>query len=148
MFTFYKLSSIASGLEYLHSHEVIHGNLKGVCYRSQLSSGIGLTLGQPNILVDNSGRAQITDFGLAALTQNPASMQAFLDDQNARWTAPEILSDQGTYSKEADVFSLAMVMIEVRYGRPAVSNMVIISLQHRCSLPQSLSMVVYLRRRR
>jgi hypothetical protein len=38
------------------------------------------------------------------------------DDQGhiPRWTAPEILNNQGTYSKEADVFSFAMVMIEVR----------------------------------
>jgi len=39
------------------------------------------------------------------------------DDQNLRWTAPEILHEFGTYSKEADIFAFAMVMIEVRYGR-------------------------------
>lgn len=32
-----------------------------------------------------------------------------------QWTAPEILNGQGTYSKETDVFSFAMVAIEVRY---------------------------------
>jgi len=35
----------------------------------------------------------------------------------ARWTAPEILNEEGTFSKEADVFSFAMVMIEVHYER-------------------------------
>lgn len=36
-------------------------------------------------------------------------------DNNTRWIAPEILGNQGTYSKEADVFSFAGVAIEVRY---------------------------------
>ena len=70
---------------------------------------------QPNILVDDSGQARIADFGLAVIPQNQTAKRAFLDDQTARWTAPEILHDSGTYSKEADVFSFAMVMIEVRY---------------------------------
>jgi len=66
--------------------------------------------------VDDSGRARITDFGLATIPQNQAAKRAFLDDQTTRWTAPEILHESGTYSEKADVFSLAMVMIEVRNG--------------------------------
>ena len=37
----------------------------------------------------------------------------------ARWMAPEILDSRGTYSKEADVYSFAMVAIEVRPVQPA-----------------------------
>ena len=68
---------------------------------------------QPNILVDLTGRARITDFGPEVVTQYLTS-----DDNGhtPRWTAPEILNEQGTYSKEADIFSFAMVMIEVRRG--------------------------------
>ena len=74
-----------------------------------------MTRVQPNILVDASGHARIADFGLATITQNMDSMQGASDGpgHTARWTAPEILNDQGTYSREADVFSFAMVMIEV-----------------------------------
>jgi len=32
-----------------------------------------------------------------------------------QWTAPEILKEEGTYSKEADIFAFAMVVVEVRY---------------------------------
>ena len=73
---------------------------------------------QQNILVDDTGHARITDFGLATVTQNLDSMRSTSGDlgHTARWTAPEILSEQGTYSEEADVFSFAMVMIEVRYN--------------------------------
>jgi serine/threonine protein kinase len=65
--------------------------------------------------VDSAGHARITDFGLARVTQNLDSMRSASDDHGhtLRWTAPEILNNQGTYSKEADVFSFAMVMIEV-----------------------------------
>ena len=65
--------------------------------------------------MDATGRARITDFGLAMVTQNLGSMQSASaeDDQSARWIAPEIL-DGGTYSKEADIFSFAGVVIEVR----------------------------------
>ena len=94
---------------------MVHGRLKGV--RSDFESlFIVLTPGQPNVLVGASGRARITDFGLAMATQSAS------DDQNdtARWTAPEILNREGTYSKDADVFSFAMVMIEARYRSPSV----------------------------
>jgi len=67
--------------------------------------------------VDTSGRARITDFGLAMITQDLDSIRNDSDEHghSARWIAPEILDDRGTYSKEADVFSFAMVTIEVRY---------------------------------
>ena len=75
---------------------------------------------QPNILVDDSGCPRITDFGLAVVAQNQDSIRSLQDGHGhtARWTAPEILNEQGTHSKEADVFSFAMVMVEVRCGYP------------------------------
>ena len=65
--------------------------------------------------MDADGLARITDFGLAMVTHDLDSIRNGLDEhgQWARWVAPEILDDRGTYSKEADVFSFAMVTIEV-----------------------------------
>jgi len=70
---------------------------------------------QPNILVDATGHAMITDCGLAIVTQNLDSIRGAPDEHgdSTRWIAPEILDNRGTYSKEADVFSFAMVVIEV-----------------------------------
>ena len=70
---------------------------------------------QGNILVDDSGRARIADVGLAIITRGVDSELSTSGDEGhgARWAAPEILNDQGGYSKEADVFSFAMVMSEV-----------------------------------
>ncbi|KAF9789442.1 kinase-like domain-containing protein [Thelephora terrestris] len=95
------LSEVAEGLCYLHSRNVIHGDLKG-----------------PNILVDHVGHARITDFGIARITQSLDSIRSASTHDNAftpRWTAPEVLRD-GKHSKEADIFSFAMVMVEVFTG--------------------------------
>ena len=75
---------------------------------------------QENILVDGECHARITDFGFTIVTQDAISISGdFGDcDRTVQWTAPEILMDGGTYTKEADVFSFAMVMIEVHCGYP------------------------------
>jgi len=134
----YKLCGVATGLKYLHSNDVVHGNLGPVCGGSSVGFTIGLTCVQPNILVDDSGRVRITDFGLATMPRGPNSQRAFVDDQTVPWTAPEILNDRGTYSKEADVFSFAMVMVEVRQMdyRPLSLSSLSFRLDagsHRCS---------------
>ena len=67
--------------------------------------------------MDDSGHARLADFGLATVTQNLDSIRSAScqHGHTARWAAPEVLIE-GTYSKEADVFAFAMVMIEVRRG--------------------------------
>ena len=72
---------------------------------------------QPNILVDDSGHASITDFGLAQDTLGVVTKPERL---SVRWTAPEVLSETGKPSLEADVFSFGMVMVEVCYNSTAV----------------------------
>lgn len=75
-----------------------------------------LTPNQPNILVDTTGRARITNCGLATVTQNLDSIRSAPDEHgySTRWIAPEILDNRGRFGEESDVFSFAMVMIEVR----------------------------------
>jgi len=94
------LSGTAKGLYYLHSRNVIHGDLKG-----------------SNILVDDSGHARIAGFGSATVTRSLDSSQSSSSNHRytALWAAPEVLNG-GTYGKEADIFSFAMVMIEVFAG--------------------------------
>lgn len=72
---------------------------------------------QANILVDDSCHARITDFGLAMVTRNLDSIPTTTHQHGhtIRWAAPEVM-DKGTYSMEADMFSFAMVMIEVYYS--------------------------------
>ncbi|KAF9646886.1 kinase-like protein [Thelephora ganbajun] len=91
------LSDVAKGLGYLHSCNVIHGGIKGA-----------------NILVDDSSHVCIADFGHAMVIKDEGSVGSNLDELGitVRWTAPEVL-DGGVFSKEADIFSFAMVMVEV-----------------------------------
>ena len=86
-------------------------------YAIILNSGLVavLTRAQPNILVDTVGHARITDFGQTTVVQDLDHIRGASSDLGH--TAPEILNEEGTYSKDADVFSFAMVMIEVRQGR-------------------------------
>ena len=109
----YQLSDVANGLCYLHSCNVIHGNLKGV--GSSISNFTTILIpGQPTILVDNSGHVCLAGFVTAIVTQNPNSVQitSLQDIYTPRWAAPEALSGDG-YSKKVDIFSFAMVVIEV-----------------------------------
>ena len=64
----------------------------------------------------NSGHAYIAGFGLARITRNPDTVRSasYQNGYTLRWVAPEVLT-KGEYSKAADIFSLAMVMIEVCY---------------------------------
>ena len=87
--------------------------------RSRSHSSSELTVDQSNILVDSAGHARITDFGLAMVTHDLNLIQGTSAerDDSVRWIAPEILNNQETYSKGADVFSFAGVAIEVRWRR-------------------------------
>ena len=64
--------------------------------------------------MDDSGHARIADFGLSMVTKNITSTPSarLQHGSTARWAAPELMK-RGVYEKEADVFSFAMVMIEV-----------------------------------
>jgi serine/threonine protein kinase len=104
------LVDVASGLDYLHSHGVVHGDIKGVSTQNRMPSSSLIKELQPNILVDASGRARITDFGLA---QDIIGGISIAEGQSARWTAPEVSAEEERPSKEADIFSFAMVMVEV-----------------------------------
>ena len=70
---------------------------------------------QPNVMVDGSGNPRITDFGLAPISRSPYSPWSTSDKGEcaARWCAPELLAGGQPASKESDIFSFGMVMIEV-----------------------------------
>lgn len=116
----FQLSDVADGLSYLHSCDVIHGDLKGVSDLSESHPTVVLTPGKSSILVDNSGHARIAGFGFATVTQDHDFIGNGSGDHGPtpRWIAPEILHcNQGSYTRQADVFSFAMVVIEVHFGR-------------------------------
>ena len=65
-------------------------------------------------VVDNIPHARIADFGITTVTKNLDSIRSETrqDVHTPRWSAPEVIHGQNP-SKESDVYSFAMVMIEV-----------------------------------
>lgn len=81
-----------------------------------------LTRRQLNVLVDSvedSPVALIADFGVAMVVRNVDSMQIQRDTRqdmfSPQWSALEVLNGENP-TKESDVYSLAMVAIEVGHG--------------------------------
>ncbi|KAF9641932.1 kinase-like protein [Thelephora ganbajun] len=100
------LLDISRGLSFLHSLEIVHGDLKG-----------------DNILIDRSGCARLNDFGftcIASLNCTETSASGFKG--TCRWMAPELLSIEqnagksGISTRQSDIFALAMVTLEVFTG--------------------------------
>jgi len=108
--------SIAKGMAYLHSEEVLHRDLKS-----------------KNVLLTEGGGVRITDFGLASTRFLPQrsnscgggasvgsrmTRSSSLNEMRAevigtpRWMAPEVARREG-FTKSADVFSFGMVLFEL-----------------------------------
>ena len=119
-----QLIGVTRGLGYLHSNEVIHGDLKSVrgegpCWPPSLTP----RLPQPNILIDSKGSPRLSDFGLCSITRNINSVNASTPNHGCtvRYSAPELLNTDGIVKTKkekkptykSDVYSLAMVIVEV-----------------------------------
>ncbi|KAJ7823031.1 kinase-like protein, partial [Mycena leptocephala] len=95
----YILRDISLGLEYLHSRKIYHGDLKGI-----------------NVLVENSGRASLCDFGLARLKADTTAHTRVVDApqiQGSRnWMAPELLNGS-RQRPPSDVYAFGMTVYEL-----------------------------------
>ncbi|KAG6335519.1 hypothetical protein ID866_3573 [Astraeus odoratus] len=99
------LLDIASGLYYLHSLEagpIVHGDLRGC-----------------NVLVSNTGRALLTDYGLSTLidssfdTSVPAPIHP-----TVRWMSPEDIESCAKPTVPSDVWGFGMVALELFTRKP------------------------------
>ncbi|KAK1223480.1 hypothetical protein PQX77_013638 [Marasmius sp. AFHP31] len=96
---------VASGLAYLHSMSIVHGDLKGV-----------------NVLITPDERACITDFGLSRVvnTQSFCSTSSSVGQAKGtiRWLSPELLKSDPSSSAtmNSDVYAYACVCYEIFTG--------------------------------
>jgi len=104
---------IALALGHLHSHHIIHRDMK-----------------PENILMDDDGYLAITDFGMAKILMNEDDktntfcgsleyMGISVGDMNKNnfFTAPEVVAESG-HAKEADWWGLGVLMYELMVGVP------------------------------
>ncbi|KAJ6449557.1 kinase-like domain-containing protein [Mycena sanguinolenta] len=94
------LYDVAQGLKYLHSVNVIHGDLCG-----------------RNILIGANGRARLADFGLAAFIDLETSIKSSTRSGSTRWMAPELLLPPPDLpfkrTRESDVWAFGCVCCEI-----------------------------------
>jgi len=94
---------ILKGLKYLHSHHIMHRDLKA-----------------GNILLSADGEAKLADFGVSAkLLSTNQKKKSVLG--SAYWMAPEVISvqkDSEGYDIKADIWSLGITVIELAEGKP------------------------------
>ncbi|XP_031429078.1 serine/threonine-protein kinase TAO1 isoform X2 [Clupea harengus] len=94
---------VLQGLAYLHSHTMIHRDIKA-----------------GNILLTEPGQVKLADFGSASLS-SPAN--SFVG--TPYWMAPEVIlaMDEGQYEGKVDIWSLGITCIELAERKPPLFNM-------------------------
>ena len=92
-----------------------------------------MTPSQHNILVNGDGYACISDYGLEIILREGARAKPI--KRNVRWAAPEVLGAPnkriplGNDGKAADIYSLGVVMFEVRPSTTLLTH-ALISVSH------------------
>lgn len=110
----------------MHTREipVIHGNLKAVSFEHtilQIQLVIAHVYSQSNVLIEDDGRALISDIGIYTVVSQSDFTTANIAG-SCRWTAPEVLDPpeedeekplSAVLTRETDVYAYGMTVLEV-----------------------------------
>jgi serine/threonine protein kinase len=116
------IRDVVSGLEFIHSLGMVHGDLKGVCYFNPRGHSVVLTFSQRNVLVDEHHRACIADFGHTSTMQRTGLATSNIASRDGPGTiafiAPELLRDGDSDNDPeltafSDIYALGILIWEV-----------------------------------
>ncbi|KAJ6529772.1 kinase-like domain-containing protein [Mycena capillaripes] len=108
------LLETARGLAYLHTQNIVHGDLRGT-----------------NILISDDNSACLSDFGLASSVDDTDSTMLTSSSNHAgsvRWFAPELISPEAfgcarfIRTPASDVYAYGCVCLELYTGSPPFSD--------------------------
>ncbi|KAG8940662.1 hypothetical protein FRC03_005199, partial [Tulasnella sp. 419] len=91
---------VVSGLEYLHSIQVVHGDIKG-----------------ENVLVDGDGRASLCDFGMSEFMDEASRITGFTTSSGGsggtdRFMSPELLDDN-VKTTATDMWAVGCLIVQI-----------------------------------
>jgi len=96
------VAQVAAALDAAHEAGVIHCDVKPA-----------------NVILDEQGRAKLTDFGIARAARGPREHELI---GTARYIAPERVAGEAP-TERSDVYSLGLVAYELLAGQPAYAHM-------------------------
>lgn len=127
----FQVLGIARGLQYLHGHDIVHGDIAAVCLLHNAAGCTETEKQQRNVLIDDQGNARLMgfhfssiagppDFGISSDEWNSLRYVRNVNPENTetwRWRAPEIMTGSHEvvpqFTRATDIWSLAMVIYEV-----------------------------------
>ncbi|XP_029411918.1 nik-related protein kinase isoform X1 [Nannospalax galili] len=105
----YICREILQGLAHLHSHRVIHRDIKG-----------------QNVLLTHNAEVKLVDFGVSAqVSRTHGRRNSFIG--TPYWMAPEVINcdedPRSSYDYRSDVWSVGITAIEMAEGAPPLCNL-------------------------
>jgi len=114
----------------VHTNNIYHGDLTGVCTSSWPGILLTISLRQSNVLIDHNGDALVSDYGLASIMAefNYTAYFRSCRPNALRWTDPDLLIALAQHDRRHspalhgehedrryDIYSLGGIILQVRF---------------------------------